>query len=66
MSWSFYLVAVAAVLLVLGPAGHANAQPVRVIALGGDITEIVHRLGEQNRPDGLYGIGAGRCLCPGL
>ena len=31
------------------PGAHAQGQPVRVIALGGDITEIIYRLGEQSR-----------------
>ena len=43
------LMAVWAALLVSGPAAHAQGQPTRVIALGGDITEIIYRLGEQSR-----------------
>jgi len=35
--------------LASGPATHAQSQPGRVIALGGDITEIIYRLGEQQR-----------------
>jgi iron complex transport system substrate-binding protein len=47
------LLALAALLLVpflaFGSAVHAQSQPARVITLGGDITEIVYRLGEQQR-----------------
>ena len=35
--------------LAPGPTAHAQSQPARVIALGGDITEIIYRLGEQQR-----------------
>jgi ABC-type hemin transport system substrate-binding protein len=30
-------------------AGSVQSQPARIIALGGDITEIIYRLGEQQR-----------------
>lgn len=49
MSMRFVLCALAALLLAPSPAVHAQTAPARVIALGGDITEIIYQLGEQAR-----------------
>ena len=49
-SWSFAFGVLLLVLVAVpSPAAHAQSQPARVIALGGDITEIIYRLGEQSR-----------------
>ena len=48
---SFWLVLAACLVApLLTPAcASAQSQPVRIVALGGDITEIIYRLGEQQR-----------------
>jgi ABC-type hemin transport system substrate-binding protein len=52
MSMRSWLFVFNALLLVPCRAADAQSQPGRVIALGGDITEIVYRLGEQDRLGG--------------
>jgi iron complex transport system substrate-binding protein len=47
---SFWLVSACLIAPLLAPAAaSAQGQPARIIALGGDITEIIYLFGEQNR-----------------